>query len=71
MTMPCPALVCLNGWAGYRRHRITILAEHKRSYRVRWDDVPCNRPHNRGRFVPGQTYLVPKTAVVIGDPAAT
>jgi hypothetical protein len=69
MTFPCPAFVVIDSWAGRGRYRVTIVGETKTRFRVEWRDKDLPRGKG-GWFATGQWYLVPKTAVVIGDPGA-
>jgi hypothetical protein len=47
----------LDSWAGRSRHRVTVVAETPKRYRVRWDDEPVLR-RQRGRI-----HTVPRYAV--------
>jgi hypothetical protein len=52
------AFLHLNSWAGRSKHRVTIIGETPKRYRIRWDDEPALQ-----RWVTGEVYLVPKYAV--------
>jgi hypothetical protein len=52
------ATLHLNSWAGRSRHRVTVIGETAKRYRIRWDDTPALQ-----RWQTGQVYLVPKYAI--------
>lgn len=56
--LPCEGVVLVQSWAGLSRLSCTILAATPKRYRVRMHDTTF-----QGRFVAGQTKLVPRHAV--------
>jgi len=56
----------LNDYAGHRSITIIIIDETPKKYRIRTTDNNAIRLAGRNRYLyPGQTALVPKTAVTI------
>jgi hypothetical protein len=47
----------LNSWAGRTKHRVTIIGETPKRYRIRWDDKPALQ------WTTGEVRLVPMYAV--------
>lgn len=63
-----PAALLLDGWAGRERHKVEVIGETPKRYRVRLladTRLPSNRQHKAGDVV-----LVPKYAVVFDDTEA-
>ena len=58
LTFPLKGYLHTESWAGHGRHEITILAETKKSYRVRHEDSALD-------WKKGREHLVPKHAVEI------
>ncbi len=52
----------LNSWAGRSRHRVTVIGETTKHYRIRWEDTPA-----LPRWQTGQIYLVPKYAITVKE----
>ncbi len=56
------ALLCLQSWAGFTKHAVTIVGETPKRFRVRIDEDMVRLPSKRtGRR--GDVFFVPKHAV--------
>lgn len=59
---PTPAILCLQGFAGYTESPVTVIGETPRKYRIIAKVV--TKLAGRMRFLhPGEETLIPKTAV--------
>lgn len=59
---PIPALLCMNGWAGYYEQPIEVIGQTPKRYRIRATERI--RLGGRCRWLyRGETALVPKSAV--------
>jgi hypothetical protein len=64
--MNTPAVICLENWAGHREYPCRIIGERGRRYRIEVD-APTKLP---GVVLkPGQSRLVPKSAVRVVETA--
>lgn len=58
--LPVNAVVCVDGFAGRREHPCRIVGETSKRWRIEVD-APVKLP--RSVLYPGETRLVPKSAV--------
>ena len=56
------AYVCVNSWAGRQEHPCRVVGETSKRYRIEVDK-PTALPPGFSLLMPGQTKLVPKTAI--------
>lgn len=64
-----PAHLHLDGWEGRTKQAVVIVGESARSYRITPAGDERVKLGGRSRWLaPGETTLVPKRAVTVGDP---
>lgn len=64
-----PAYLHLDGWEGRTKQAVTVVGESARSYRITPAGDEQVKLGGRSRWLsPGETALVPKRAVTVGDP---
>lgn len=64
-----PAHLHLDGWEGRTKQAVTVVGESARSYRITPAGDEQVKLGGRSRWLsPGETALVPKRAVTVGDP---
>jgi DNA-binding NtrC family response regulator len=56
------AILHLNSWAGRSRHRVVVIGETAKRYRIRYEDTPALQ-----RWQTGEVYLVPKYAITFEE----
>lgn len=65
-----PAVVCVNSFAGRREYPCMVIAETPKRYRIT-SAIPLALPPGLKLMMPGQSALVPKTAVRFTDEPLT
>jgi hypothetical protein len=56
------AILHLDSWAGRSHHRVTVIGETAKRYRIRYEDTPALQ-----RWQTGGIYLVPKYAITFEE----
>lgn len=66
-SVPTPAWIVTEGWAGILHYGVEIIGETPKKYRVRLLDESFLPPCNGTVRYRGDIFLVPKHAVRFGD----